>query len=145
MKDGVVLINTSRGGLVDTRAAIEALKSGRIGSLGLDVYEEEEELFFEDLSDYVIQDDLPCSGLLGPTCQTIMTDEGGDSDRPASPFPIRDSNADEQLGDEDLPIPDRDGFGRPRRSQDRVDVMSTNSSSNHPPMIIALFGRSCPA
>ena len=58
MKPGVMLINTSRGALIDTRTAIEGLKSGRIGYLGLDVYEQEEELFFEDLSDSVIQDDI---------------------------------------------------------------------------------------
>jgi D-lactate dehydrogenase len=58
MKPGVMLINTSRGGLVDTVAVIEALKSGRIGALGLDVYEEEADLFFEDLSGTVIQDDV---------------------------------------------------------------------------------------
>jgi len=58
MRDGVMLINTSRGQLVDTVAVIEGLKSGRIGHLGLDVYEEEEELFFQDLSTQVIQDDV---------------------------------------------------------------------------------------
>jgi D-lactate dehydrogenase len=58
MKRGVVLINTSRGGLVDTRAAIVALKHGKLGFLGIDVYEEEEHLFFEDLSGQVIQDDV---------------------------------------------------------------------------------------
>src|SRR5690606_13975282 len=58
MKTGTMLINTSRGALVDTRAAIEGLKSGRIGALGLDVYEEEADLFFEDLSSSVIQDDV---------------------------------------------------------------------------------------
>ena len=58
MRDGVMLINTSRGALVDTRAVIEALKSGKIGHLGLDVYEEEAELFFEDRSGRVIQDDV---------------------------------------------------------------------------------------
>lgn len=58
MKEGVMLINTSRGGLVDTRAVIEGLKSGKIGHLGLDVYEEEENLFFEDLSSRVIKDDV---------------------------------------------------------------------------------------
>lgn len=58
MKDGVMLINTSRGQLVDTRAVIEGLKSGRIGHLALDVYEEEESLFFQDLSDQVIRDDV---------------------------------------------------------------------------------------
>lgn len=58
MKDGVMLVNTSRGGLIQTRAVVEALKSGKIGHLGLDVYEEEGELFFEDLSDSIIQDDV---------------------------------------------------------------------------------------
>lgn len=58
MKHGVILINTSRGKLIDTEAAVRALKSGKIGSLGLDVYEEEADLFFEDLSDRVIQDDV---------------------------------------------------------------------------------------
>ena len=57
MKPGVMLINTSRGALVDTPAVIAGLKSGKIGYLGLDVYEEEADLFFEDLSGRVIQDD----------------------------------------------------------------------------------------
>jgi len=58
MKPGVMLINTSRGALLDTPAAIDGLKSGHIRYLGLDVYEEEAELFFEDRSDEVIQDDV---------------------------------------------------------------------------------------
>lgn len=58
MKNGVMLINTSRGALIDTVAAIEALKSGKIGYLGLDVYEEEEEIFFEDRSGLIIPDDI---------------------------------------------------------------------------------------
>ena len=58
MQPGVMLINTSRGALIDTRAVIQALKSGKIGYLGLDVYEEEAELFFEDLSTQMIQDDV---------------------------------------------------------------------------------------
>ncbi|MDX2179738.1 MAG: 2-hydroxyacid dehydrogenase [Bryobacteraceae bacterium] len=58
MKRGVMLINTSRGALIDTRAVIEGLKSGQIGYLGLDVYEEEADLFFEDLSGRVLQDDV---------------------------------------------------------------------------------------
>lgn len=57
LKPGMMLINTSRGGLIDTQAVIEAIKFGRIGYVGIDVYEREEELFFEDLSDTVIQDD----------------------------------------------------------------------------------------
>jgi D-lactate dehydrogenase len=58
MRPGAMLINTSRGAVIDTRAVIDGLKSGRIGSLGLDVYEEEGDLFFRNLSDSVIQDDL---------------------------------------------------------------------------------------
>ncbi len=58
MKSGVMLINTSRGGLVDTVSIIEGLKSGRIGFLGLDVYEEEGDMFFEDFSGHIIQDDI---------------------------------------------------------------------------------------
>jgi D-lactate dehydrogenase len=57
MRRGVMLINTSRGAVIDTRAVIKGLKSGAIGFLGLDVYEEEGDLFFEDLSATVIQDD----------------------------------------------------------------------------------------
>jgi D-lactate dehydrogenase len=58
MKRGVMIINTSRGALVDTPALIQGLKSGHIGYLGLDVYEEEEQLFFQDLSSHVIRDDV---------------------------------------------------------------------------------------
>ena len=58
MKPGVMLINTSRGAVVDTRALIAALKRGHVGSVGLDVYEEEGDLFFKDLSAEVIQDDV---------------------------------------------------------------------------------------
>lgn len=58
MKDGVTLLNTSRGGLIDTIAVIDGLKSGKIGNLGIDVYEEEDNLFFEDQSASVLQDDV---------------------------------------------------------------------------------------
>jgi D-lactate dehydrogenase len=57
MKPGVMLVNTSRGGLIDAQAVINGLKSGKIGSVALDVYEEEGDVFFEDLSDQVLQDD----------------------------------------------------------------------------------------
>jgi len=58
MKSGVVIINTSRGALIDTPALIEALKSGTVGAAGLDVYEEEAGVFFTDLSDSVMKDDV---------------------------------------------------------------------------------------
>jgi D-lactate dehydrogenase len=58
MKRGAMLVNTSRGGLVDTPAVITALKTGHLGHLGLDVYEEESDLFFEDLSNSIITDDV---------------------------------------------------------------------------------------
>src|SRR3954453_11075837 len=58
IKRGALLINTSRGGLVDTEAAIEALKSGQLGGMALDVYEQEEDIFFKDLSNTVIADDV---------------------------------------------------------------------------------------
>lgn len=64
MKSGVMLINTSRGGLVKTKDVIEALKSKKIGSLGLDVYEEEEGLFFVDHSDADILEDDTISRLM---------------------------------------------------------------------------------
>ena len=58
MKDGVMIVNTSRGSLIDTQAAIDALKQRKIGALGMDVYENERDLFFEDKSNEVIQDDI---------------------------------------------------------------------------------------
>lgn len=58
MKDGVMIINTSRGALIDTRALIHGLKSKKIGCVGLDVYEEEASLFFKDMSQQIIQDDI---------------------------------------------------------------------------------------
>ncbi len=58
MKKGVYIINTSRGGLIDTKALIDSLKSEHIAGAGLDVYEEEENLFFQDLSEEILMDDL---------------------------------------------------------------------------------------
>ena len=58
MKKGVMIINTSRGALVDASAVIEGLKSAQIGYLGLDVYEQEADLFYENLSERIIQDDV---------------------------------------------------------------------------------------
>ncbi len=58
LKKGVMLVNTSRGAIINTQAAIAGLKDGTIGSLGIDVYEEEADLFFEDLSNDVLRDDV---------------------------------------------------------------------------------------
>jgi D-lactate dehydrogenase len=58
MKKGVMLINTSRGALIDTRTAVQALKTGHLRYLGIDVYEQEEKLFFHNLSEEVIEDDV---------------------------------------------------------------------------------------
>ncbi|MFA0962526.1 2-hydroxyacid dehydrogenase [Roseivirga sp. BDSF3-8] len=58
MKKGVMIINTSRGALIDTKAVIKGLKDGHIGYLGIDVYEQEEQLFFKDLSETIIPDDM---------------------------------------------------------------------------------------
>ncbi|WP_058910227.1 2-hydroxyacid dehydrogenase [Entomohabitans teleogrylli] len=80
MKDGVMIINTSRGGLIDSQAAIEALKTQKIGALGMDVYENERDLFFEDKSNDVIQDDVfrrlsACHNVLFTGHQAFLTAE----------------------------------------------------------------------
>lgn len=80
MKDGVMIINTSRGGLIDSQAAIDALKHQKIGALGMDVYENERDLFFEDKSNDVIQDDVfrrlsACHNVLFTGHQAFLTAE----------------------------------------------------------------------
>jgi D-lactate dehydrogenase len=80
MKEGVMLINTSRGGIINTQAVTRGLKSGKIGSLGIDVYEDEGDLFYEDLSGRVIQDDvfmrlLSFSNVLITGHQAFFTEE----------------------------------------------------------------------
>ena len=75
MKPGVMLINTGRGALIDSRALIASLKTGHIGSAGLDVYEEEEGVFFEDLSNQVLQDDVLARMLTFPN--VIVTSHQG--------------------------------------------------------------------
>lgn len=80
MKDGVMIINTSRGGLINSQAAIDALKTQKIGALGMDVYENERDLFFEDKSNDVIQDDVfrrlsSCHNVLFTGHQAFLTAE----------------------------------------------------------------------
>ncbi len=80
MKNGAMLINTSRGALIDTKAAITALKKGKLGYLGIDVYEQEEKLFFHDLSENIIEDDvimrlLSFPNVLITSHQGFLTDE----------------------------------------------------------------------
>ncbi|MFH0266585.1 2-hydroxyacid dehydrogenase [Vibrio rumoiensis] len=80
MKDHVMIINTSRGGLLDSQDAIEALKMGKIGALGLDVYDNEKELFFQDKSNDIITDDIfrrlsACHNVLFTGHQAFLTQE----------------------------------------------------------------------
>jgi D-lactate dehydrogenase len=80
MQPGTILINVSRGALIDTRALIEALKSRRIGGVALDVYEEEEGVFFEDLSGQILEDDdlarlLTFPNVLITAHQAFLTNE----------------------------------------------------------------------
>lgn len=80
MKRGVMLINTGRGALIETRALVSALKTGQVGAAGLDVYEEEENFFFQDLSGQVLQDDtlarlLTFPNVLITSHQAFLTEE----------------------------------------------------------------------
>lgn len=84
MKRGAMLINTGRGALIDSRALIEALKTGHLGAAGLDVYEEEEGIFFQDLSNRVLQDDVLARLLTFPNVlvtshQAFLTKEALDA------------------------------------------------------------------
>jgi D-lactate dehydrogenase len=79
-RDGLLIINTSRGALIDTRALIKGLKSGKLGGVALDVYEQEADLFFEDLSSEIIQDDnfqrlLTFPNVLVTGHQAFLTEE----------------------------------------------------------------------
>lgn len=105
MKEGAMLINTSRGALIDTRAVIAALKSGRLGYLGLDVYEEEADLFFEDLSDQVIRDDVFARLLTFPNViitghQAFFTREAMDNIAETTLANVSDFEADRPLANE---------------------------------------------
>lgn len=80
MKDGVYIINTSRGALIDSEDLLENLKTGKIGAAGLDVYEEETDLFYEDYSDTIVQDDvlarlISLPNVLVTSHQAFLTEE----------------------------------------------------------------------
>jgi len=80
MKEGVVILNTSRGALIDAEALLDAIKSEKVGAAGLDVYEEEADFFYEDVSENVIQDDmlkllLATPNVLVTSHQGFLTDE----------------------------------------------------------------------
>jgi D-lactate dehydrogenase len=84
MKDGVVLINTSRGALIDAEDLIEGIKSKKVGAACLDVYEEESDLFFEDKSGHILRDDvlarlLSMPNVLLTSHQAFLTEEALDS------------------------------------------------------------------
>lgn len=84
MKKGVYIVNTSRGGLIDTKALTEGLKSGKIGAAGLDVYEEETNIFFEDCSEEIIYDDtlsrlISMPNVIVTSHQAFLTSEALDA------------------------------------------------------------------
>lgn len=84
MKDGVIIVNTSRGGLVNTEDLIQGLKSGKIGAACLDVYEEEGDVFYEDLSSHILQDDtlvrlIAMPNVLITSHQAFLTKEALDN------------------------------------------------------------------
>ena len=80
MRRGVYIINTSRGALIDSEALLDAIKDGKVGGAGLDVYEEESDFFYEDVSDEVIDDDtlemlLSQPNVLVTSHQAFLTEE----------------------------------------------------------------------
>ena len=84
MKDGVVIVNTSRGALVNTEDLIQGLKSGKVGAACLDVYEEEGDLFYEDFSGHIVQDDklvrlIAMPNVIVTSHQAFLTNEALDN------------------------------------------------------------------
>ena len=84
MKEGVVIVNTSRGGLVNTEDLIQGLKSGKVGAACLDVYEEEGDIFYEDLSGHILQDDklvrlIAMPNVIVTSHQAFLTEEALDN------------------------------------------------------------------
>ena len=113
MKRGAMLVNTSRGGLVDAPALVEALKSGQVGSVALDVYEEEGDLFFEDLSDTIIDDDVFARLLTFPNVlitahQAFFTEEALRAIASTTVTNLSAVGAGTRSGNELTPPPDED-------------------------------------
>jgi len=109
MKKGVMLINTSRGGLVDTKAMIEGLKSGQVGYFGMDVYEEEEGLFFEDHSDDIVLDDviarlMTFNNVLITSHQAFLTDTALRNIAETTIFNLDSFAAGKNSGNEVVPV-----------------------------------------
>lgn len=103
-----MLINTSRGGLVDTKAVVKALKHHKIGYFGLDVYEQEENIFFEDLSGSIIQDDIITRLMTFPNVlitshQAFFTQEAMTSIAKTTLQNVRDFEEEKELENEVCP------------------------------------------
>lgn len=84
MKDGVIILNTSRGSLIDAEALLDGIKSKKVGAACLDVYEEETDLFFEDKSGHILHDDtlarlLSMPNVIITSHQAFLTEEALDS------------------------------------------------------------------
>ncbi len=110
MKRGVMLLNTGRGALIDSKALVAGLKSGHVGAAGLDVYEEEEGIFFHDLSDQVLQDDVLARLLTFPNVvitahQAFLTREALHNIAETTLENVRAFAAGESLANEVLPPP----------------------------------------
>jgi D-lactate dehydrogenase len=121
-RDGVVIVNTSRGALINTAALIGGLKSRKIGAVALDVYEQEADLFFEDLSGEIISDDLFQRLLTFPNVlvtghQAFLTKEALDAIAMTTLSSLADAEAGRPLVnrlDARLIAPSADQVGRPK-------------------------------
>lgn len=114
MKDGVMIINTSRGGLIDSESLIDAIKTRKVGAAGLDVYEEESDYFFEDFSDEIITDDvlarlLSFNNVLVTSHQAFFTKEALSNISRTTLDNIKAFDSGEELDNEICYMCDKDG------------------------------------